>query len=226
MKRMQLLVVVTSLAVVTSVASAVMVGCIRTKSDVEVKPVDINLNITGRLELVITDARRQEEQITGEKPKRRVRPEDIGLPPVPAPKAEAAGPGARLTDDGSAFPLALVANAYAADASSDRQTQLIQQMAARHPQIEALLNNQSVGESHTGFLVPRTNLSTSQQALVNAENTDRAELYKLEAAKKNMTVDQVIPGYYLARLEHVNKGTWVERYNKSTGGWEWFQWSQ
>jgi hypothetical protein len=39
-------------------------------------------------------------------------------------------------------------------------------------------------------------------------------------------VDQVILGYYLARLEHVNKGNWVERYNKSTGGWEWFQWGQ
>jgi hypothetical protein len=41
-----------------------------------------------------------------------------------------------------------------------------------------------------------------------------------------MTVDQVVPGYYLARLEHVNKGTWVERYNKSTGNWEWFQWDR
>jgi len=220
MKRMQLL------AVMAAVASAAMGGCIRTKSDVEVKPVDINLNITGRLELVITDARRQEEQITGQKPKRTVRPEDIGLPSVPAPKAETTGPGARLTDDGPAFPLALVANAYAADTSSDQQTQLIQQMAARHPQIEALLDSQSVGESHTGFLVPRTSLSTSQQALVNAENADRAGLYKLEAAKKNMPVDQVIPGYYLARLEHVNQGTWVERYDKSSGGWEWFQWGQ
>jgi hypothetical protein len=83
-----------------------------------------------------------------------------------------------------------------------------------------------VGESHTGLLVPRASLSPGQQALLNAENADRAELYKLEAAKKNLPADQVILGYYLARLEHVNKGTWVERYNKSTGGWEWFQWDQ
>jgi uncharacterized protein YdbL (DUF1318 family) len=220
MKRLQLL------TMITAVASAVVVGCIQTKSDVAIKPVDINLNITGRLELVITDARRQEEQITGAKPKRTVRPEDIGLPPAPAPKAEAAGPGARRTNDGPVISLVLVANAYAADAGSDRQAQLIQQMAARHPQIEALLDSQSVGESHTGFLAPRASLSTSQQALVNAENADRAELYKLEAAKKNLTVDQVILGYYLARLEHVNKGTWVERFNKSTSGWEWFRWGQ
>jgi len=214
------------LAVIALVALAKMVGCVHTKSDVEVKPVDINLNITGRLELVITDARRQEEQITGAKPKRTVRPEDIGLPPVVGPKSEATGPGAKLMTEALAFQVVLVASVYAADTSSDRQGQLIQQMAARHPQIEALLNSQLVGESHTGFLVPKASLSASQQALVNAENADRAELYKLEAAKKNTAVDVVTMGYYLARLEHVNKGTWVERYNKSTGSWEWFQWDR
>src|SRR5262249_51825303 len=122
--------------------------------------------------------------------------------------------------------LVLVASAYAADTGGERQAQLIQQMATRRPQIDALLGTQSVGESHTGLLAPRAGLSAGQQALVNAENADRAELYKLEAAKKKMTVDQVVPGYYLARLEHVNKGTWVERYNQATGGWEWFQWDR
>jgi uncharacterized protein YdbL (DUF1318 family) len=214
------------LAVIALVALAKMVGCVHTKSDVEVKPVDINLNITGRLEVVITDARRQEEQITGAKPKRTVRPEDIGLPPVVGPKSEATGPGTKLMTEALAFQVVLVASVYAADTSSDRQGQLIQQMAARHPQIGALLNSQVVGESHTGFLVPRATLSASQQALVTAENADRAELYKLEAAKKNTAVDVVTTGYYLARLEHVNKGTWVERYNKSTGSWEWFQWGR
>jgi|GEM_PF-1906755 len=214
------------LSVITLVALANMVGCVHTKSDVEVKPVDINLNITGRLEVVVTDARRQEEQISGTKPKRTVRPEDIGLPPVLVPKSEATGPGAKLTTDDLAVQVMRVANVYAADTSGDRQGQLIQQMAARHPQIAALLDSQLVGESHTGLLVPRGNLSTSQQSLVNAENADRTELYKLEAAKKNTPVDTVITGYYLARLEHVNKGTWVERYNKSTGSWEWFQWDR
>ena len=99
-------------------------------------------------------------------------------------------------------------------------------MAARHPQIEAMLDSQLVGESHSGFLTPRASLSTSQQALVSAENADRVELYRLEAAKRNTTLDQVALGYYLARLEHVNKGAWVERYNKSTGSWEWFRWDR
>ena len=214
MKRMQLLVVLVS------------VGCIRTKSEVAVKPVDINLNITGRLELVITDARRQQEQITGAKPKRTVRPEDIGLPPVPAPKAGAIGPGAMLTDHGRARPVVLASFDCAGEAGSDREAQLIQQMAGRHPQIKAMLDGQLVGESHTGFLVPKASLSASQQALVTAENADRGELYKLQAAKRKATVDEVTLGYYLARLEHVSKGTWVEHYDKSSGHWEWFQWDR
>src|SRR5881409_2633853 len=106
MKRVQFL------AVVVSVASTAMVGCIRTKSELDVKPTDINLNISGRLELVITDARRQEEEITGAKPKRTVRPEDIGLPPVPTPKSEATDPGAMLTDHGPTLPVVLASLYY------------------------------------------------------------------------------------------------------------------
>jgi len=210
------------LAVVASVVSAALVGCLQTRSEVEVKPVDINLNITGRLELVITDARRQEAQIAGEKPKRTVRPEDIGLPPLLEPKSDARPSGPRLADASPMLPVRPM-GLYAAAPGGDRQAQLVQQRAARHPQIQALLDQQLVGESHTGFLVPRASLSAAQQALVDAENADRAELYKLEAAQKNTTVDEVTLGYYLARPGHVNKGTWVERYNKSTGRWEWFQ---
>ena len=201
-------------------------GCLQTKSEVAVKPVDINLNITGRLELVITDARHQAEVITGEKPKRTVRPEDIGLPPVLKPTSKVVGPDAIRMGRDQTFSIVPVGLFYVAEVSNDRQAQLLQQMATRHPQIEALLASQVVGEGHNGTLVPRGNLSASQQALVAAENAERAELYKLEAAKKQTPLDQVITSYYLARLEHVNKGTWVERYNKATGSWDWFQWDR
>ena len=208
------------------IGAAVLAGCLQTRSEVAVKPVDINLNITGRLEVVITDARKQEEEITGQKPKRTVTPEDIGLPAAaPAASSDAASPGASPHAWRDALPgVLLVADVYA-DASADR-AQLIQRMAARHRQIEALLDSGSVGESHTGLLVAKGSLSASQQALVDAENADRTELYKLEAAKKSTTPDQAALAYYMARLEHVNKGTWVERYNKSAGAWEWFQWDR
>ncbi|MGH7898106.1 MAG: DUF1318 domain-containing protein [Candidatus Binatia bacterium] len=199
------------------------VACIRTKSEVDVKPVAINLNITGRLELVITDARQQEEKITGSKPKRVVRPEDIGLP-SPAEKSGAAGPGAMRTDESPLRRVALVREVLAAE--SDRQAELIRQMAARHPQIQGLLDRKVIGETHAGYLAPKGTLSAAEKSLVDAENANRAELYKLEAAKKKLPADQVALGYYLARLEHVNKGNWVERFDKATNGWEWFQWDR
>ena len=211
-------------AVITLVASAGLPGCgpVQTKSEVDVKPVDINLNITGRLEVVITDARKQEEQITGSAPKRTVRPEDIGLP-ASTPTSDA-GRAAMMAsqnydkDYENAARLVWVAD--------DSEQPLIQQMAARHQQVAAMLNGQLVGESHTGFLVAKASLTPAQQAIVDAENADRTKLYQLEAAKKGTTVDQAALGYYLARLEHVNKGTWVERFNKSSGSWEWFQWDK
>jgi uncharacterized protein YdbL (DUF1318 family) len=203
-------------AVLTVVAGLSGCGPVQTKSEVDVKPVDINLNITGRLEVVITDARKQEEQITGSAPKRTVRPEDIGLP-ASTPTSDA-GRAAIMATDNNAARLVFVAD--------DSEAQLIQQMAARHQQIAAMLNGQIVGESHTGFLVAKASLTAAQQSLVDAENADRTKLYQLEAAKKGTTVDQTALGYYVARLEHVNKGAWVERFNKSSGSWEWFQWDK
>jgi uncharacterized protein YdbL (DUF1318 family) len=214
------------MAVATAaIACVTLAGCFQTKSEVEVKPVDINLNITGRLELVITDARKQEEQITGSAPKRTVRPEDIGLPAGSAPRSDAGFGALRATHGTQAQRFMLVSD-LSAVAGGDHKQQLIQQMAARHPQIAAMLDGQLAGESHTGFLVPKGNLSAAQRALVGAENADRAQLYKIEAASKNTSQDQVALAYYMARLEHVNKGTWVERYNQSAGSWEWFKWDR
>lgn len=208
------------LAVAVLIASTAGAGCLQTKSQVDVKPVDINLNITGRLEVVITDARKQEERITGSAPKRTVRPEDIGLPPAIGPSSDASGKVRIFAEDDPPARLLMVAD------SADSEPQIIQQMAARHSQIAAMLNGQLVGESHTGFMVAKASLSPSQQSLLDAENADRSRLYRLEAASKNTPVDQIALAYYLARLEHVNKGAWVERFNKSAGSWEWFQWDK
>jgi uncharacterized protein YdbL (DUF1318 family) len=203
------------------IGGVTIAGCIHTQSEVDVKPVSINLNITGRLELVITDARQQEETIHGAKPKRTVRPEDIGLPATPPPKSEPGG-GATRMDEAPTSSMRLVSYAYAADSGAD----LVQRMAARHAEVQALLDAHLVGESHTGFLVSKGSLSASQQTVMKAENADRAALYEIESGRRKITADQVALGYYLARLEHVGKGTWVERYDKSTGHWEWFQWDR
>ena len=202
-----------------------LAGCLQTKSEVNVKPVDINLNITGRLELVITDARKEEQQITGAAPKRTVRPEDIGLPAASAPTSEA-GRGAAIARSHAQLPrLMLIADLNLVADHSDSEDQLIQRMAARHTQIAAMLDSQLVGERHAGFLAARGSVTPKQQALVDAENADRTELYKIEADAKNSTPDQVGLAY-MARLEHVNKGNWVEHYNKATASWDWSQWDR
>jgi uncharacterized protein YdbL (DUF1318 family) len=213
-------------AVMVAIIGTAFIGCLQTKSEVNVKPVDINLNITGRLELVITDARKEEQKITGSAPKRTVRPEDIGLPAGSAPTS-LAETGTRLASGRmQTAGLMLVAEIYPVADSGSRKDQLVQQMSARHPQIAAMLDSQLVGEQHNGYLAARGSLSSQQQALMDAENADRAELYKIEAAAKGTRVDQVGLAYYMARLEHVNKGNWVERYDKAAGTWNWFQWDR
>jgi uncharacterized protein YdbL (DUF1318 family) len=213
-------------AVMVAIVWAAFTGCLQTKSEVDVKPVDINLNITGRLELVITDARREEQKITGSAPKRTVRPEDIGLPAGSAPTSTAETRTRLANRRMLTAGLMLVAEIYPVADSGNRKDQLIQQMSARHPQIAAMLDSRLVGEQHNGFLAARGSLSAQQQALMDAENADRAELYKIEAAEKSTSVDQVALAYYMARLEHVNKGNWVERYDKATATWDWFQWDR
>src|SRR4029077_16950465 len=126
-------------AVMVAITWAAFSGCLQTKSEVDVKPVDINLNITGRLELVITDARREEQKITGSAPKRTVRPEDIGLPAGSAPTSRGET-GTRLAKARvqTAGPM-LVAQIYPVADSANRKDQLIHQMSSRHQQIASLL---------------------------------------------------------------------------------------
>ena len=57
----------------------IIAGCTTHVIVEQPKPLDININFTGHLDLVIHDARENLEQITGEKPTNVVRPEDIGL---------------------------------------------------------------------------------------------------------------------------------------------------
>jgi hypothetical protein len=60
------------------------------------------------------------------------------------------------------------------------------------------------------------NVQSSQEYLSAIANS-------FGGAKIKCTVEK---GPTAARLEHVNKGTWVERYNKSAGSWEWFRWDR
>ena len=202
--------------------AATLSAC-NTHHEIEVKPIDININLSGRLDLVVHDARENVDQIAGEKAQRTVRPEDIGLPPSPATR-----PGAAADFPHEALPAPIV---YLADfgrtpapARLASEADLTKSMADRYAQMRSLLDTKLAGESHTGLLAARGDLTAAQKTLFEAENSDRAALYSLEAARRKITEAEVALGYYLARLGHARQGDWYEKYNKSTSAWEWKQW--
>jgi uncharacterized protein YdbL (DUF1318 family) len=211
---------------ILGVVTVAACGPIETRNTVIIeqpKPLEVNVNLTGRLELVITDARRDLEQITGEKPKREVRPEDIGLP------ADAAGTMVPVESQ----PIALLSaqgptprdagTMYIAAATED---QLVASMSARNGKVRELLSAKVVGEAHTGLLAERGKLSAEQAKTMADENADRTALYELRAAANKTTVAQAALAYYLQRLGYAEKGDWVEVFNKQTKKWEWVQWSK
>lgn len=76
-----------------------------------------------------------------------------------------------------------------ADAMSDLQARFKQ----RYPQLAALKQAAIAGETAAGYVefVPGQRADKDAQSLVAAENADRAQLYKLLAAREGTTPDQV-----------------------------------
>lgn len=183
------------------------------------KPMDININLTGRLDLVIHDARQDLEDITGEKPARVVNPEDIGLPALPRQRT---GLGAEAYGERPVAYLAAFGAGEMRPVASEADIKA--NLAARDKEVRALWDAGAVGEAHTGLLVARGALTAEQQKLVAAENADRAALYAIQAAEKKSTVDEVALAYYLGRLGYAKAGNWYEKFNKQTNQWEWAKW--
>ena len=209
-------------------AACVVTGC-NTHHEIVVsqpKPMEVNVNLTGRLELVVTDARKDLEQIEGEKPKRVVTAEDIGLPATTdGPPAPATKPGARGLESRRVVYLDEIGiqPPRVALASED---ELKKSMEGRRAQVKALRQAHAAGEAHTGLLVEKGSLTPAQRSVMDAENKDRQALYELEAQRKSEPVAKVALGWYVARLSYVNKGDWVEKFNKEKNQWEWVHWQE
>jgi uncharacterized protein YdbL (DUF1318 family) len=217
--------IVTICVAAATCAALAACGPIQTENKVVIeqpKPLEINVNLSGKLELVITDARQDLEAITGEKPKREVKPEDIGLPTDTVPGSAAPAPS---------VPVALLST-FSADPNGSATTfiaaseaDLVASLKARHAAVRQLLSAKLVGEAHTGLLVEKGALSTEQAATVSAENADRTALYAARAAKNKTTTQAAALAYYLERLGYAEKGDWVEIFNKKTKQWDWTQWA-
>ena len=197
----------------------------------QTKPMEININFTGHLDLVIHDARQDMESITGEKPVNTVRPEDIGLAPAKSSSSTTPDSGT-LADAGLDEPLLPVILRSGSNAGQKPEAlyavatvdDLKKSLAARNAQVRALWDSGAVGESHDGSVVARKTLTADQQKLVDAENADRKALYGAESEAKKEKLDDVVISYYLARLGYAKKGAWYEKKN-TAGAWEWVQWA-
>lgn len=66
-----------------------------------------------------------------------------------------------------------------------------ERMRARLPEVDALKQQQLVGESVKGFLEPQGKLDAKQQALVKEENADRKTAYKSIASQTRAKAEQV-----------------------------------
>ena len=64
-------------------------------------------------------------------------------------------------------------------------------MRARLPEVDALKQQQLVGENLKGFLEPRGRLDVKADALVKEENADRKIAYEAIAAQTRANADQV-----------------------------------
>ena len=88
-------------------------------------------------------------------------------------------------------------------------------MLARLPQIEALKADGVIGEDKNGFLQFRKEAG-DKQALINAENADRGEIYKAIAAKQGVSVEVVGQRRALQIADVAKAGEWLQ---KADGTW-------
>jgi hypothetical protein len=195
------------------------------------KPIEINLNITGRVDLVI-HAQQDMESITGEKPTNKVRPEDIGLPPATG-VGGAMEPSERplLAGEGEAMQIPVLQRSHSAAARTGGEAMhfiaaiddLKKSLAARDKLVRPLWDAKLVGESHTGLLEVKGALTPEQKKLIDEENADRKAFFAEDAKAQKITAEQSALLFYTARLGYAKNGAWYEKRN-AAGTWEWKQW--
>ena len=91
-------------------------------------------------------------------------------------------------------------------------------MKSRAPILDRLRAQGSIGEANTGYLVilQKNTLSPDEVKTVQAENADRALVYKAIAKKEKTTVDLVGKRRALKIHEIARKGTMIQNEN---GAW-------
>jgi uncharacterized protein len=104
----------------------------------------------------------------------------------------------------------LALNAPSTYGAERTETTIKQSMIRRVAVIDGLKLSGKAGENNVGMLTQRGLLSTDETRLMNAENTDRRDLYTILAKRLDLTVNVVGQG----RAEELRKksapGVWLQ----------------
>jgi hypothetical protein len=109
----------------------------------------------------------------------------------------------------------------AAKGASEATTRMRNRMA----EIQALKNNQLVGEDHRGLLqireVPAGDWGPQMKKAVAAENEDRMLLMRQKAKESNRPLHELESEQWRLRAQQANTGEWIEVPGSSPGSFQW-----
>lgn len=105
------------------------------------------------------------------------------------------------------------------EARADRMQELQAQFKERLPQIDRLKQQGKIGETWEGWIekLPQAELNERQRELVEAENSDRAELYQIIARKEGTTSEFVARKNAERNRKNLEPGEW---FKMRSGEWE------
>lgn len=195
-------------------------GCLQTHNDVVIsqpKPLEVNVNLNGKLTLVVQDARSDMDFIAGDE-------NNKASQTAPAPTtAPTATPQAGTGQAGSYLvPTDADTRVIFADAITPiSQTDILQHLRADFPENHKLLSAHLVGEAHTGYMEARAVMTSAQRAFMAHDNRWRKRLYELRAAQTGQSMTTIGLIYFKIRLKFVPAGSWVQHYDSNAGRWVW-----
>ncbi len=196
-------------------------GCLQTHNDVVIsqpKPLEVNVNLNGKLTLVIQDARNDMDFIAGGQDRDTTGTSPATAPVKPSP-ARTEPPSSYLDSTGTQ------ARVIFADTTISK-ADILQHLRADFAMNHKLLLAHLVGEAHTGYMEARAALTNAQQAFVAHDNRWRKRLYELRAAQTGQPTATIGMIYFKIRLKFVPNGAWVQQYDSAKGRWVWIHWKK
>ncbi len=200
-------------------------GCLQTHNDVVIsqpKPLEVNVNLNGKLTLVVQDASSDMDFIAGDTGhEKSSSPATAPVAPGKAATKTSVRPSIYLIPAGAAVGIIPV-DATTTGGSAD----ILEHLRADFPKNHKLLAAHLVGEAHTGYMQARGTLTRAQQAFVAHDNRWRKRLYELRAAQTGQPIATIGLIYFKIRLKFVPVGAWVQQYDQTTGRWIWVHWKK